>query len=182
MLKCLDRLNGLEAASDGQAAAGAEQQQQYSVLDVTGEIAEVRCSSTGSAVESSYAEYLALCCCAWQFPARLLMPSKVQCKHIIRQGIYLCCWCVLQFKGSHSTQPSYVLLVADKHGCCHLLLVITCCAQVMNDEGDTQQLQLAVCDQELVDALRKAFQAEQEVMVQLGMRHGKPAIVKMSVQ
>jgi protoheme ferro-lyase len=52
----------------------------------------------------------------------------------------------------------------------------------MNDEGDTQQVQLAVCDQELVEALRKAFQAEQEVQVQLGMRHGKPAIVRMSVQ
>jgi hypothetical protein len=47
MLKWLDRLNGLEAAADGQAAAGAEQQQQYSVLDVTHDIAEVR-RSTGS--------------------------------------------------------------------------------------------------------------------------------------
>jgi hypothetical protein len=47
MLKWLDRLNGLEAAAaDGQVAAGAEQQQQqYSVLDVTNDTAEVRHSS-----------------------------------------------------------------------------------------------------------------------------------------
>lgn len=52
----------------------------------------------------------------------------------------------------------------------------------MNDEGETQQVQLAVCDTELVEALRRAFQAEQEVLVQLGMRHGKAAITKMTVQ
>ncbi|WIA34477.1 hypothetical protein OEZ86_012808 [Tetradesmus obliquus] len=55
-------------------------------------------------------------------------------------------------------------------------------AEVMNDEGETQQVQLAVCDTELVEALRRAFQAEQEVLVQLGMRHGKAAITKMTVQ
>lgn len=60
--------------------------------------------------------------------------------------------------------------------CCY------CCVQVMNDEGETQQVQLAVCDTELVEALRRAFQAEQEVLVQLGMRHGKAAITKMTVQ
>jgi hypothetical protein len=62
------------------------------------------------------------------------------------------------------------------------VLRLLCCAQVMNDEGETQQVQLAVCDQELVEALRKAFQAEQEVLVQLGTRHGKTAITKMTVQ
>uniref|UniRef100_A0A383WFS1 Translation initiation factor 5A C-terminal domain-containing protein n=1 Tax=Tetradesmus obliquus TaxID=3088 RepID=A0A383WFS1_TETOB len=55
-------------------------------------------------------------------------------------------------------------------------------AEVMNDEGETQQVQLAVCDPELVEALRRAFQAEQEVLVQLGTRHGKAAITKMTVQ
>jgi hypothetical protein len=41
MLKWLDRLNGLEAEAGGAAAAGAEQEQQYSILDVTSDVAEV---------------------------------------------------------------------------------------------------------------------------------------------
>eukprot|EP00882_Tetradesmus_deserticola_P017671 GHRQ01018936.1.p2 GENE.GHRQ01018936.1~~GHRQ01018936.1.p2 ORF type:complete len:184 (+),score=60.85 GHRQ01018936.1:571-1122(+) len=93
MLKWLDRLNGLEAEADGKAAAGSEQQQQYTVLDVTSDVVEV-----------------------------------------------------------------------------------------MDNDGETQQVQLSVCDPELVAALRGALKAEQEVQVQLGTRHGSTAIIKMSVQ
>ncbi|KAF6260045.1 hypothetical protein COO60DRAFT_929727 [Scenedesmus sp. NREL 46B-D3] len=49
MLKWLDRLNRSEAEADGEAAAGDEQQQQqYSVLDVTSDMAEVSGINTGS--------------------------------------------------------------------------------------------------------------------------------------
>lgn len=52
-------------------------------------------------------------------------------------------------------------------------------AEVMNEDGDTQQLELGVCDTELVQQLRKLFEAEDEVCVELGVRHGKPAIVRL---
>jgi hypothetical protein len=52
-------------------------------------------------------------------------------------------------------------------------------AEVMNEEGDTQQLDLGVCDTELVQQIRKVFEAEDEVCVELGVRHGKPAMVRL---
>jgi hypothetical protein len=100
MLKWLDRLNGLEAAADGQAAAGAkqqQQQQQYSVLDVAGEVAEVRCSSTGvngfklTWTLATLLLHLMFSCKAFSC-----------CKHSVRPGtIRMRSKCLLHFKGQN---------------------------------------------------------------------------------
>lgn len=55
-------------------------------------------------------------------------------------------------------------------------------AEVMDADGETQSIDLAVCDLELVDRLRQGFAAEQELVVGLGVRHGKPAIVRLLQQ
>lgn len=52
-------------------------------------------------------------------------------------------------------------------------------AEVMDAEGDTQQVELGVCDPELVGQLRALFVSEAEVLVQLGVRHGKTAITRL---
>jgi hypothetical protein len=63
-----------------------------------------------------------------------------------------------------------------------LLDVTVAAAEVMNEEGDTQQIELAVCDGELVDQLRQLFDSEAEVVVELGVRHGKTAISRLIQQ
>lgn len=63
-----------------------------------------------------------------------------------------------------------------------LLDVTAAAAEVMNEEGDTQQIELAVCDGELVDQLRQLFESEAEVVVELGVRHGKTAISRLIQQ
>eukprot|EP00775_Hariotina_reticulata_P002093 gene2093-2411_t len=54
-------------------------------------------------------------------------------------------------------------------------------AEVMDEAGDTQQVDLAVCDLEVVDSLRRAFASEPaaELVVELGVRYGKLAICKL---
>lgn len=52
-------------------------------------------------------------------------------------------------------------------------------AEVMDAEGETQQVQLSVCDAELVTQLRKLFESEAEVLVELGVRHGTTAITRL---
>lgn len=64
-----------------------------------------------------------------------------------------------------------------------LLDVGSSTAEVMNQEGDTQQVDLAVCDAELVAQLRKLFESEEgEVLLELGLRHGTTAITRLVVQ
>lgn len=60
-----------------------------------------------------------------------------------------------------------------------LLDVTDSSAEVMNEEGDTQQVELGVCENELVEQLRKLFESEAEVVVELGVRHGKTAISRL---
>lgn len=60
-----------------------------------------------------------------------------------------------------------------------LLDVTDSTAEVMDEEGETQQVQLSVCDAELVDQLRRLFESEAEVVVELGTRHGTTAITHM---
>lgn len=55
-------------------------------------------------------------------------------------------------------------------------------AEVMDAEGDTQQVELGVCDPDLVGQLRALFASEAEVLVQLGVRHGKTAITRLLQQ
>jgi hypothetical protein len=55
-------------------------------------------------------------------------------------------------------------------------------AEVMDAEGDTQQVELGVCDPELVGQLRALFASEAEVLVQLGVRRGKTAITRLLQQ
>lgn len=55
-------------------------------------------------------------------------------------------------------------------------------AEVMDDAGETVKVELGICDQELVAALRRAFDEEKEMQVLLGTRHGKTGIVKLTVQ
>lgn len=55
-------------------------------------------------------------------------------------------------------------------------------AEVMDAEGGTQTIDLGVCDQDLVQQLRQGFAAEQELIVFLGTRHGKTAIVRIVQQ
>lgn len=71
--------------------------------------------------------------------------------------------------GSSSQQQYTVLDVTDS------------LAEVMDEAGDTQQIDLAVCDQEVVDSLRRAFESEPaaELVVELGVRYGKVAICKL---
>lgn len=60
-----------------------------------------------------------------------------------------------------------------------LLDITQTTAEVMDEEGDTQQVDLGLCDTELVQQIRKLFEAEDEVCVELGVRHGKTAIVRL---
>ncbi|KAF8063773.1 hypothetical protein HT031_003630 [Scenedesmus sp. PABB004] len=55
-------------------------------------------------------------------------------------------------------------------------------AELMDAEGETQRVDLSVCDAELVARLRAAFErGDAELSVELGTRHGRPAIVKLTV-
>lgn len=72
--------------------------------------------------------------------------------------------------GGSCSQPQYTVLdVTDSS------------AEVMDEAGDTQQIDLAVCDQQLVEGLRRAFEREPEaeLVVELGVRFGKLAICKL---
>jgi len=60
-----------------------------------------------------------------------------------------------------------------------LLDVTDSTAEVMDEEGETQQVQLSVCDAELVEQLRRLFEGEAEVVVELGTRHGTTAITRI---
>ena len=60
-----------------------------------------------------------------------------------------------------------------------LLDITPSTAEVMNEEGDTQQVALSVCDSELVGQLRSVFDSEAEVLVELGVRHGATAITRL---
>jgi hypothetical protein len=44
------------------------------------------------------------------------------------------------------------------------------------------QVELAVCDAGLVEQLRRLFETEAEVLLELGVRHGKPAITRLVQQ
>jgi hypothetical protein len=44
------------------------------------------------------------------------------------------------------------------------------------------QIDLAVCDAGLVDQLRRLFESEAEILVELGVRHGKTAITRLVQQ
>jgi hypothetical protein len=69
-----------------------------------------------------------------------------------------------------------------------LLDVTASTAEVMNHDGDTQLIELSVCDAELVAQLQGLFaeteagDSSQEVVVELGVRHNKPAIVRLACQ
>ena len=63
-----------------------------------------------------------------------------------------------------------------------VLDITAAAAEVMDADGETQSIELAVCDPEVVERLRQGFAADQELVVGLGFAHGKTAIVRLMQQ
>lgn len=189
MLKWLDRLNGQEAAADADAAPPA----QWTLLDVTGSTAEVMNdegdtqqvrwpSATSTRTRGTDSRF------GQGRPVSGVSRWAVNCVGLIdgKAGSWRCSRLVLQ-TGQGAVvnivcQPACAVLKAGGRSmqpCVHAALLMSLplsCSKL------SRQVELAVCDPELVDQLRKLFESEAEVVVELGVRHGKAAITRLKQQ